>query len=94
MATSAPADSFFVYILQCSDGALYVGHTRDVAQRIKLHNDGRGALWTASRRPVKLIYHELASFQGQIKRWSHDKKLALISGDLRKLKSLAKRRVR
>jgi putative endonuclease len=58
MSASAPADSFFVYILCCSDGSLYVGHTSDVEERVKLHNEGRGALWTACRRPVTLVYQE------------------------------------
>jgi len=100
MSASAPADSFFVYILRCSDGSLYVGHTSDVADRVKVHNDGRGALWTACRRPVVLLYQEgYASEQKaikrerQIKRWTHDKKIALIHSDRERLKLLAKRRV-
>jgi hypothetical protein len=58
MSASAPADSFFVYIIRCADGSFYVGHTSNVDDRIKVHNDGRGALWTACRRPVTLLYRE------------------------------------
>lgn len=102
MSVSAPADSlFFGYILQCSDGSLYVGNTTNVAARVTAHDDGRGALWTACRHPVSLVYHEQQSSEEQaiarerqIKRWTHAKKLALIHGELRKLKSLARRRVR
>lgn len=101
MSASAPADSFFIYILRCADGSLYVGHTSNVEDRVKVHNDGRGALWTACRRPVTLVYQEqlpseerAIARERQIKRWTHDKKLALIASDFGKLKSLAKRKVR
>jgi putative endonuclease len=100
MYASAPADSFFVYILLCADGSLYVGHTSNVEDRVKVHNDGRGALWTACRLPVALVHQEqIVSEAGaiarerQVKRWSHAKKLALIRGDRVALKSLANRRV-
>ena len=48
----------FVYILRCSDGTLYIGHTDDLASRERTHNDGRGARYTSGRRPVALIYWE------------------------------------
>ena len=100
MPASASADSFFVYILRCIDDSLYVGHTSDVDERVKVHNDVRGASWTACRRPVVLAYWELQpseeeaiARERQIKRWTHAKKLALINGDRSKLKDLAKRRI-
>jgi predicted GIY-YIG superfamily endonuclease len=100
MSAPASADSFFIYIVQCSDSSLYVGHTTDISARIAVHNDGRGALWTACRRPVVLVYHEshpseeqAIARERQLKRWTHAKKLALINGDRVKLESLAKRRV-
>jgi predicted GIY-YIG superfamily endonuclease len=100
MSVSASADSFFVYILRCADGSLYVGHTSNVEDRLKVHNDGRGALWTACRRPVTLAYQERhvseensIARERQIKRWTHAKKLALINGDRERLRSLAKRRI-
>lgn len=47
-----------VYILRCSDGSYYVGHAEDVAARVKRHQDGNGAAWTAARRPVSLVFEE------------------------------------
>jgi len=98
---SAPADSFFVYILRCADGTFYVGHASNLLDRVQVHNEGRGATWTACRLPVRLVYHEphrseqrSVARERQIKRWSHAKKLSLINGDLARLKSLAKRRIR
>lgn len=58
MSASASADSFFVYIVCCADDSLYVGHTANVTERVKTHSEGRGALWTARRRPVALVYQE------------------------------------
>ncbi|HEX4147192.1 MAG TPA: GIY-YIG nuclease family protein [Pirellulales bacterium] len=101
MSASASADSFFVYILRCADDSFYVGHTSDVTSRVDLHNNGRGALWTANRRPVHLVYSERHPFEKdaiarerRLKRWTHAKKLALINGDRTELRSLAKRRIR
>ena len=48
----------YTYILQCSDGSLYTGWTNDLEARIQAHNAGRGAKYTRSRRPVKLVYYE------------------------------------
>src|SRR5437773_9421918 len=48
----------FVYIVRCSDGTLYTGYTRDPVSRERAHNSGRGAKYTAGRRPVRLVYQE------------------------------------
>ncbi len=46
---------FYVYVLRCKDGTLYTGYTNDIKKRFAQHNDGKGAKYTRSRRPVKLI---------------------------------------
>ena len=78
---------WFIYILRCANGSLYVGETDDVSQRLADHNRGRGASHTAKHRPVQLAYVEqhpdrVASLarERQLKRWTHSKKVALISG--------------
>lgn len=48
----------YTYIARCSDGTLYTGWTNDHKKRIKDHNEGRGAKYTRSRRPVELVYFE------------------------------------
>jgi len=42
----------YVYMLRCSDGSLYVGHSAEIDARLKEHEDGVGSAYTASRRPV------------------------------------------
>jgi predicted GNAT superfamily acetyltransferase len=44
-----------LYILETGDGSLYTGVTTDLTRRLKEHNAGRGARYTKSRRPVKLL---------------------------------------
>ena len=77
----------FVYILRCADGTLYTGWTTDVAARERVHNQGRGAKYTASRRPVRVVWeeaHDTRSLaqrrEAQIKRWPRAKKIALVRG--------------
>jgi predicted GIY-YIG superfamily endonuclease len=88
---------WFVYILRCRDGSYYVGHTEDVPARVQRHQDGRGAAWTAARRPVALVFEEqhpseaaAVTRERQIKKWSRQKKEALISGELANLKTLSR----
>ncbi len=47
-----------VYILRCGDGSLYTGIAKDVQARVKQHSEGRGATYTRTRLPVKLLYQE------------------------------------
>jgi putative endonuclease len=47
-----------VYILHCGDGSLYTGRGKDVQVRVKQHSEGRGATYTRTRLPVKLIYQQ------------------------------------
>lgn len=48
----------YVYILQCCDGSFYTGWTNNLENRINAHNSGKGAKYTKSRLPVKLVYFE------------------------------------
>lgn len=48
--------SWYVYIVECSDGTLYTGTAVDVQKRIDKHNSGKGAKYTRARLPVKLKY--------------------------------------
>jgi putative endonuclease len=76
----------FVYVLRCADGTLYTGYARDPEQRVKMHNTGHGARYTAGRRPVRLVYSEACETQAdalrreyELKRWSRSKKEALLA---------------
>lgn len=48
----------YTYIVECGDGSLYTGWTNNLEKRIQAHNAGKGAKYTKSRLPVKLVYSE------------------------------------
>ena len=75
----------YTYMLECSDGSLYVGWTDDLEKRIRTHQAGRGGKYTRSRLPVRLAYFEelpdksaAMSREWHLKRLTHQQKLALI----------------
>lgn len=47
------------YLVQCADNTYYCGWTNQLDKRIKAHNEGKGAKYTKSRRPVRLVYREV-----------------------------------
>ena len=78
--------SWTVYIVECKDKTLYTGIARDLEQRLSAHNAGKGAKYTAGRRPVTLIYREGAEDrsaalvrESAIKRLSAKQKRALVA---------------
>jgi putative endonuclease len=47
--------TWYVYLLECADGTLYTGISLDPERRVKQHNAGRGARYTRTRLPVRLL---------------------------------------
>jgi predicted GIY-YIG superfamily endonuclease len=86
-------------MLRCSDDSIYTGHTYDLEDRINKHNFGTYSGYTASRRPVTLIWSDefptkdqAFQVERQIKNWSRAKKLALAAGDFDLLSALGKKK--
>jgi predicted GIY-YIG superfamily endonuclease len=84
--------SFWVYILKCSDGSYYTGHTDDLDTRITQHQQHTIKSYTSTRLPVKLVFcdefptrDDAFERERQIKGWTCRKKEALIRGDWKKL---------
>lgn len=76
----------FIYIIKCKDNSLYTGWTTNLEERIKAHNEGRGAKYTKGRGPVELVYYESFDTKEEamkreyaIKHMTKKKKLDLIS---------------
>lgn len=66
----------YVYIVECSDGTLYTGYSKDYEKRIRAHNAGRGAKYTSTRLPVKLVYLQaLATVSDAMRREREIKKM-------------------
>lgn len=73
------------YMIECEDGSLYTGWTNDLEKRFAMHVAGKGAKYTRSHKPVRIVYDEISDTpqqaqkrEYQIKRLSHAQKLALI----------------
>ncbi len=88
---------FWVYILHCADDSYYTGHTDNLEIRIAQHQAGECAGYTATRRPLELIWsqecstrEEALSAERQIKSWSRKKKEAMMRGDWDEVSRLAK----
>ena len=77
---------WILYIVECNDRTLYTGVTTDIQRRISEHNySKRGAKYTKTRRPVRLVYtekHDTRSLaqkrECELKKMSRKKKLELI----------------
>ncbi len=90
--------SFWVYILRCSDGSYYTGHTEDLELRLAQHqNEEIENCYTACRLPVRLVFceefpsrNEAFEAERQIKGWSRKKKEAMMRGDWQEVSRLAK----
>ena len=84
-----PSPRAYVYIVRCRDGTLYTGTARDIAQRLAQHDAGKGAKYTRSRGPVRLMWQEgpmtvsrALRREHQLKQLTRPQKHALISGEL------------
>jgi putative endonuclease len=71
-----------VYLIRCSDESVYCGITNNIENRIAVHNSGKGAKYTRSRRPVELVAaspemtkNDALKMEYRIKRISVDKKI-------------------
>ncbi len=55
---------YYTYMVHCRDGTLYSGFTTDMKKRLAAHNDGSGAKYTRSRRPVRLVWSYIFTDEG------------------------------
>lgn len=79
-------EAAWVYIVRCSDDTLYTGYTLDLERRLKAHNEGHGAKYTRSRRPVSYVYTEKCESrihamqrEYQVKKLTRSQKMKLIA---------------
>ncbi len=47
--------SWFLYLLECLDGSIYTGIALDVKKRFAEHCSGKGARYTRSHPPKKIL---------------------------------------
>ncbi|MCX5700509.1 MAG: GIY-YIG nuclease family protein [Candidatus Omnitrophica bacterium] len=77
------------YLLICSDNTIYSGISTDLLARLASHNQGKGAKYTRTRRPVRLAYFETLGTKSEalkreieVKNFSREDKLQLIKHGL------------
>jgi predicted GIY-YIG superfamily endonuclease len=79
--------TYFTYILLCSNGKYYTGHTRNVKTRLERHAKKQGAKLTSQIKPISIVWKqkfntelEAIGREKQIKGWTRKKKQKLIKG--------------
>ncbi len=77
---------FYTYILLTEQNTLYCGYTDDVQKRFQAHLEGKGAKYTRSHKPVKIVYQkefetksEALKEERRIKKLSRNEKLKIIN---------------
>lgn len=85
--------SHFAYMVRCADGSLYCGYSTDPIAREKAHNSAKGAKYTRSRLPVKLVYAEeygdkssALKREAALKRLTHAQKEELVLSTTNRIK--------
>jgi len=75
---------YYVYVILCVDSTFYTGYTTDLDRRMKLHMDGKGARYTRTHLPKRLVHVEEFNSRAEamkrertIKRMNHRQKLEL-----------------
>jgi putative endonuclease len=78
-------EKWSVYILECSDGSLYIGATNDPQRRFEEHLSGKGSKYVRARKAKQIIYmeevdnkYDAFKREREIKGYSRQKKLNLI----------------
>ncbi len=84
--TNLSMATWFLYLLECNNGAYYAGITNDLQIRFKTHLAGKGARYTRANPPVKVIaskpYPDRSSAsiaEAQLKNLPRSKKLGFFN---------------
>lgn len=75
----------YAYMLKCADNSIYSGYAVDPYKRVEVHNSGKGAKYTRTRRPVQLAYFEefenktdALRREREFKKYTHSEKQKMI----------------
>ena len=88
-----------MYILKCNDDSYYVGHTDNLEKRIAEHSSGFYKGYTFKKLPIYLVYsekfetrEEAFTAERKVKKWSKNKKEALVKADFKSVSLFAKKK--
>jgi putative endonuclease len=78
---------WYLYLIECTNGALYAGITTDVDARYAKHASGKGAKYTRANPPLRLVgsmtFEDRSSAskaEYKIKQLPRAEKVAFLSG--------------
>lgn len=81
--------SWHIYLIECADGSLYTGISIDVERRFQTHLAGKGARYTRSHKPVRLIASRPVGTRAEalraelaVKRLPRSQKIDAVRGDI------------
>ena len=79
-------ETWFVYMIRCSNGSLYTGCTNNVIRRWQQHKQGTGAKYLKAHEPKAVVFVEEHADRSQacrreyeIKQFTKQKKESLIA---------------
>lgn len=67
----ATAATWWLYVLECHSGLLYIGIAKDVDARFEAHINGTGAMFTRLNRPVRVLCKASLASRGAALRAEH-----------------------
>lgn len=80
--------TYFVYILSSNSRVLYIGVTNDLERRVLEHRERRPGSFTTKYNVHRLVHVEVfggirdaIAREKQLKRWTRDRKIALIEAE-------------
>lgn len=80
--------TWYLYLLECNNGAYYAGITNNLAARFSAHVSGKGARYTRANLPIKIIASksytnrsEASIAEAQLKGLPRQKKLQYFEGN-------------
>jgi putative endonuclease len=47
---------YYTYVILTTSNTFYCGYTNDVEKRFEMHKAGKGAKYTRSNKPLKIVY--------------------------------------
>ena len=78
-----------MYVLLTENDTLYCGYTDDVQKRFEVHKSGKGAKYTKSHKPIKIVFQkefetksEAMKAEKKFKSLTREKKQKIIDGSL------------
>ncbi|NKB80502.1 MAG: GIY-YIG nuclease family protein [Nitrospirales bacterium] len=78
--------NWIIYMVECADGTLYTGITKNIKRRMIAHKQGKGAKYTKGRGPLKVVYSEeqptrslALKREAEIKSFDRSEKLKLVN---------------